>query len=90
MTGGRSHDPVTLATAPEHPGWPCWHRPCRLIPARAFAPLTMVIKPGGFRPGSQLWCFAGTRVDLVDETFFVETFLVRASSKRAKPLNVIL
>ncbi|MBD0864430.1 MAG: hypothetical protein GDA36_01870 [Rhodobacteraceae bacterium] len=43
MTGSRSHDPVTVVTAPEHPGWSCWHRPCRPIPARVFAPSTVVI-----------------------------------------------
>ena len=44
----------------------------------------MISNPGGSRPGSQLWCFAGACVDLVDETF-----LVRDSSGRAKPLNFI-
>ena len=46
MTGGCSHDPVTVATAQGRPGCPCWHRPCRSIPACAFAPLTMVSNPG--------------------------------------------
>ena len=80
MTGGRLHDPVTVATAPEHPGWPCWHRPCRRIPACALAPSTMVSNPGAPGPGSQV-----PVVDLVDETFPVQ-----ASSGRATPLDVIL
>ena len=29
----------------------------------------MVSNPGSSRLGSQVWCFAGARVDLVDETF---------------------
>jgi len=29
MTGGRSHNPVTVVTTQGNPGWPCWHRPCR-------------------------------------------------------------
>ncbi|MBD0866338.1 MAG: hypothetical protein GDA36_12505, partial [Rhodobacteraceae bacterium] len=55
MTGGGSHDPVTVATTQSVPGWP--------IPACAFAPLTMVSNPGSL-PGSQV-----PHVDLVDENF---------------------
>jgi len=70
MTGGRSHDPVTVATAQGAllaNTCPCF---------RSF--------DHSIEPGFPARC-AGARVELVDETF-----LVRASSGRAKPLDFIL
>ncbi|MBD0865090.1 MAG: hypothetical protein GDA36_05505 [Rhodobacteraceae bacterium] len=55
MTGGRSHDPVTAATA---------QGPLSANARPRVRPFDHGIKPGGARPGAQVWCFASARVDL--------------------------
>jgi len=42
----RSHGSRHGGNRAGHPVWPCWHRPCRPIPACVFASLTMVSNPG--------------------------------------------
>ena len=85
MTGGRSHDPVTVVTTQ---GALAQALSANTRPL--FRPFDHGIKPGGSRPGSQVWCFAGARVDLTVWDLVDETFLVRAPFGRAKPLDVIL
>ena len=76
--GRLSHDPVTVVITQGVPIGLAGIGLVGPIPARAFAPLTMVSNPGA--PGLVRRCRAG----LVDETF-----LVQASSGRATPLDVI-
>ena len=54
MTGGRSHDPVTVATAQARPGLPCWHRSFRANTRPRVRLFDHGIKPGGSWPGSQV------------------------------------
>jgi len=80
MTGGRSHGPVTVATAQGIPVSLADNRPCRPIPA-----LTMVSNPGVPGPVRRCGVSQVPHVDLFDEIF-----LVWAASGWVKPLDVIL
>ena len=80
MTGPVRMIPYTGGDHAGRPGSPCWHRPCRPIPAHAFAPLIMGIEPRGLP----------ARCAGVVRTLSMKLSSFRAPSGRVKPLDLTL